>query len=147
MKPEWVWDVELLNHLANAPRTLQHFGYDHIELGPFYYRPGNVALGGPPGVGLFAYRGHGRWEGHYLFDPALTGPEKLQLARDILNEAFTRLGASLIVGEIAVEDRFARSFTRALGFTPAGTSTRYDGRPSVLYHMERSQWAALSEEL
>lgn len=145
MKPEQLWDAELLNRIANEPRNQQQLGFTDIDLSGFFQRPGNVAIGTQEGVGMFAYLGDGRWEGHYLFSHESRTTESLDLAREILDVMFTKLDASAILGQTPESNLPALRLTRALGFTPVGTSTTPSGRSCVNSKLERSQWEALSE--
>ncbi len=146
MKPDFVWDAELLNRIANEPYNQQALGYEHIDLSGFYNRPGNIAIGTDQGVGLFSYFGHGKWMGHYLFSSGLSGVDTIGLARSIIDKVFTLEPASAILGQTPEGNKPARMLTRALGFAPVGTSTTASGRSCVNYKLERSHWAALSAE-
>ena len=146
MKPEQLWDAELLNRIANEPRNQQQLGYTDIDLSGFFERPGNVALGNDKGVALFAYLGRNKWEGHYIFSSEMSGDESIVLAREILDLMFTKLNASAILGQVLADNRPARHLTRALGFAPVGTSVSPSGRSCVNYKLERAHWAALSAE-
>lgn len=135
--------ADVLNRIANDPAVLEQMRLQWVDLSGFYLRPKNVALGGESGVALFGYRGRGVYEGHYLFPPAVRGKEALAQCRAFLHTMFTNYRASLIIGEVPIENRAARHFTNALGFTRQGVSV-IQGRSCVVYHMERATWEVLS---
>lgn len=136
--------IATLNRLANEPGNLKQMGLLGVELSGFFANPGNICLGDDDGMALFGYRGHGVYEGHYLFSSTCRGKAALERSRKFLAEMFTKHGARLIVGETPLSDRAARHFTNALGFTRQGVSFAPDGRPVVVYHMERERWVRLS---
>lgn len=139
-----ITDPGFLNLVANHPAVLDQIGLTKLDLSNFFRNDGNVALGVNEGVALFGYRGNGVYEGHYLFTPALRGKRALAIARLMLAHMFTTRGARVIVGETPVSDRAARHFTSALGFTRRGTTTDTQGRPCVVYEMDRASWAISS---
>ncbi len=136
--------AELVNKLANDPGVLGQLGYVWLDFSGFFDRPGNIALGGDDGVALFGNRGRGEFEGHYLFSPRLRGKPALDAAKAMLGYMFTTVGARVIVGETPADNRAARLFSRALGFTRRGTTIDASGRPCVVYEMDRERWATLS---
>ena len=138
--------TQLLNTLANEPANLAALGYEWADLSPFFDRPGNLAIGDERGVALFAEISPGVYEGHYLFSSTVRGPEALQIAREMVSRLFTLRDAKAIVGHTPAENRPARLFSNALGFTRLGVSVNQDGRSCVDFRLERSQWEALSAE-
>lgn len=136
--------IALLNDLANEPANLAALGYEWVDLSGFFDRPTNLAIGDENGVGLFAEREPGVYEGHYLFK--VRGPDALRHARNIIDQLFTLHEASAIVGEVPESNQAARHLTRALGFTPVGASVNSEGRSCVTYILERSKWAESSAE-
>jgi RimJ/RimL family protein N-acetyltransferase len=134
---------EELNALVSDAAVLEQLGLVRLDLSGFFERPGNIALGDASGAALFGHRGHGVYEGHYIFSPGCRGKVALARAKAFLETMFTKYGAHLIVGQTPEGNKPARLFSRALGFTPQGTSV-CNGRLCVIYHMEREQWATLS---
>lgn len=138
--------ISLINQLANEPRNLAMMGLEWVDLSPFFDRPGNVALGDASGVALFCETEPGVYVGHYLFSSNLSGKQKLAHAKRIIDALFTQHGAKAILGETPKSNLAARQFTRALGFTPQGTTADHLGRSCVVYRMERSKWVASLED-
>jgi len=135
---------DVANDIANHPDVLPAVakGFDAVDLRPFFLNPLNFAVGHPSvGMAMFAPLGDGRFEGHYLFRPGADRRHVLDICRGALTIAFTRYGASAIVGHVPADNVRARTITRALGFTRQGTSVSASGRSCVDYVLERAQWA------
>jgi hypothetical protein len=135
-----------LNEIANSPEVLRYVapGYASVDMSGFFESPGNVMVSANGGCVLFADRGEGVYEGHYLLTYALRGAKAMRFLRAALDFAFTVRGASAIVGDTPLDNRAARAVTRALGFLPVGERVDTSGRYCVSYRMERSRWAQLS---
>lgn len=140
--------VRLLNRVANRPDILAAVapGFKHIDLAPFFNHPKNVMLGNSRGVLLFAWKGNGVYEMHYLFTGIMRGRDALRATKMALRAMFTKHCATAICGATPRENRAARAMNRALGARPTGVSTDSLGRACIDYILERDTWAALSAE-
>ena len=77
-------------------------------------------------------------EAHMFFRKEGRGREALHAARAGLRYAFKVMGALVVFGRIAVEDRPARLFTRTIGFRSDGIRLREPGGPLVEWFELRS---------
>lgn len=114
-------------------------GFARVEMAAFFERSGNVMLGDHTGIALFGMVSPGVYEGHYLFP----GRASIDKCREFLFTMFTDHYADAILGHVPVENRAARTMTRALGFTRQGTSVSDSGRSCVDYVLERREWETL----
>lgn len=139
---------EELNAAVNDPDVLPFVaeGYIRVDMAPFLANPENIALRRGPGVMIFAHMGNGFYDGHLLFPRSVRGLDALISARSMISEVFTQYAARAISGEISRDNRAARTFTRALGFTNTGSQVDPDGRETVSYRMTRDQWERLSAD-
>lgn len=143
--------IVFLNALANQPGIIAALapGYQNIDLSEFFKREGSIMLGDEHGAALFTLLEPGVFEGHYLL-PSRTYSDQhpiIDVCRGFLREMFTERGAQTIVGYTPVENYPARAMSRALGFTPQGSSVSQSGRSCVKYVLERRAWATLSAGL
>lgn len=115
-------------------------GFDRVDMSAFFERPGNFMLGDADGIALFGLISPGVYEGHYLFP----GRASIDKCRQFMSTVFIDHYADAIVGHVPVENRAARTMTRALGFTRQGTSVSFTGRSCVDYVLERRKWETLS---
>lgn len=133
----------VLNHWLNSPEILPIIapGMQTVDTSPFFDNPRNIMLEHKFGVSVWFYEGDGVYDGHYVFGPNLRGKEALDVARDMVNEVFTRYHAKTILGQVAVGNRPARTVTRALGFSRYGRgSVDTFNRPCVDYVLTRDEW-------
>ncbi len=133
----------VLTYLASLPGVIEHVapGYSWVSLDDFLDRSGNFAFGDRRGAVIFAHRGKGVYEMHYLFGPSCRGPFALRRLRAAIAAMFTDHGAAVIVGETPIALRQARAVNRALGGKPTGSSVDTLGRPCITYQLDRAAWA------
>lgn len=133
--------LSLLEALVNRPHVLASVapGFDGLDMSAFFESPFNICLGDAHGMALFVHIGDGVYEGHYVL-PDLPGILRMRRARVYLRRMFTTHRAKAIVGVVPVDNSPARTVTRALGFTPTGTSVSASGRSCVDYVLERATW-------
>ncbi len=137
--------IALLNLLVNQPEVLPHMapGYWRVDMRGFFDRPGNLIVGDAHGVVLFAPMGDGKYEAHYMLTSSLRGRDRFQRIKEAFTALFTYRDAVAIVGAIPRENRASRVMSRALGCRPIGEKVDSQGRPAIIYILERKTWATL----
>lgn len=128
---------------ANHPDVLPHSapGFDSVDLAYFYTLNLNKAFGDARGVILLAYQGDNTYEWHWVLTPAIRGAAALYFGKTVLREMFTRHNACAIEGLVPRDHRAARLMNRALGARPVCY-----GSATILYRLERSEWADFSAD-
>jgi hypothetical protein len=102
--------------------------------------PEAVILGDLDGAAVFYPEGKGAYDGHYLFPPWTRGRTALDKARGFIHQMFEVHCAVKLRGQVRVEHRTARLFTRALGFALLGPCTNGYGQPANQYELTRDRW-------
>jgi len=141
---ERVYDAAVINCAVNLPEVLPQVarGYEDFDLTEFVTDKRNVALRAGEAFAIFAHKGAGVYEGHYLFPASVRGPRAKEAARAMICHMFTRVGASAIHGHIPRSHRAARALTYALGFAFVGKSLNVDNEVCAHYVLEKDKWAA-----
>ncbi len=134
--------VKELNNLANHPAVAPHIapGYEKLDLSAAYNKPDTTIGGNELGAILLANMGNGVYCWHWLLSPAVRGAKALQLARNVITEAFTNPKVQAIAGNTPRTNRAARLMNRALGARPIGESIDAYGRECINYILEREAW-------
>lgn len=99
------------------------------------------AYGDSRGVILADLRAIPACEWHWLMTDALSGSDKLQLAKQVLCHLFTERGVKIIHGATPRDNMAARVMNRAVGARPTGESTDAQGRRCIDYVLEKESWA------
>lgn len=102
------------------------------------------AYGDERGAILLFQHANDQWSWHWACTRACSGKGVLLLARKVLIQVFTVLGADAIHGAVPRGNRAARTMSRAIGALPVGQSHDRFGRPCINYRLERGRWATLS---
>lgn len=135
-------NVGELERIINQPDVKEGLapGYGRIDFSEFYNNKGNFFLRRNNGALIFASNGKGEFEVHVAFPPEMRGAFAVKMAKDMVQEAFTRKNVRAIYGLTPIGDLPARMFARACGFHPVGK--RYDrgGMLCVEYYADRSTW-------
>jgi hypothetical protein len=116
--------TELLDSLLNHPNIRPHIG----DGGPLESTPDifdrAVLLVGEQGGGLFVSSTPESYEAHWLFTKG--GKAALALAKAMVSAMLYEHEAEMVWGQVPVQNRRCRIFTRLAGFTSLGFHERPD---------------------
>lgn len=133
-------DIEyLINHPGIYPSTGFPPGETAI-IGTFFENPRNVAFTCMYGGMLFNQEEGDVFSGHFLFLPGTKGVDILTAAKGMLQEMFTKHGASVIRGYPPRENRAVRVIGNALGYHKIDNAIFTDdfGRDCETYEVKLS---------
>lgn len=98
---------------------------DNFDCDEWVENTNNIMLREGDSTGVFAYEYPGLYTGHYFF--RVKGRAAINLAKEMLNEVFTKYGAQAVRGLTKTDNRPALWITRQLGFKSCGRIVTENG--------------------